>query len=211
MKAFVVEKYGKDGLRAADVGQPTVGPRDVLVQVSAASINPLDAMVRDGEFKLLIKYKRPFVLGHDAAGVVTHVGSAVRDFTVGDEVFVRPRDLHIGTFAEYIAIHEDDVAPKPASLTMQEAAAVPLVALAAWQILVDRAAIKPGQGVLAHPGAGGRASPVLPPPNPPGPPAPPPASPATADLVRRLGADVVIDYTKDDFSAVISGYDLVLD
>ena len=127
MKAFVVEQYGKDGLRAADVGEPEVGDGDVLVKVSAASVNPLDKMVRNGEFKRLVKYRTPFVLGHDLAGVVTTIGSAVRDFQVGDEVYARPRDLRIGTFAEYIAIDQDDVAPKPDSLTLHEAAAMPLV------------------------------------------------------------------------------------
>jgi NADPH:quinone reductase-like Zn-dependent oxidoreductase len=86
MKAFVVEHYGKDGLHAADVPEPEVGAGDVLVEVSAAAINPLDTMVRNGEFKRLLKYRTPFVLGHDVAGVVTRVGSAVRDFRVGDEV-----------------------------------------------------------------------------------------------------------------------------
>src|SRR6185436_19458865 len=137
MKAFVVQNYGKGGLRAAEIPEPTVGARDVLVRVSAASINPLDKMVRDGEFKRLLKYPTPFVLGHDVAGVVTEVGAAVRHLQVGDEVYARPRDLRIGTFAEYIAIDEDDVALKPASLTLHEAAAVPLVSLAAWQALVD--------------------------------------------------------------------------
>src|SRR5207244_5619967 len=90
MKAFVVEKYGESGLRAAQVPDPTIGSRDVLVRVSAASINPLDKMVRNGEFKLLLKYKTPFVLGHDVAGVVTRVGADVRDYKVGDEVYARP-------------------------------------------------------------------------------------------------------------------------
>src|SRR3954451_14127061 len=143
MKAFVVVQYGKDGLRAVDVSEPKVGDGDVLVKVSAASINPLDKMVRDGEFKRLLKYETPFVLGHDVAGVVTRVGSAVRDFQVGDEVFARPRDLRIGSFAEYIAIDQEDLAPRPASLTLHEAAAVPLVSLAARQILVERAHVKP--------------------------------------------------------------------
>jgi len=155
MKAFVVEQYGKDGLRAADVGEPEVAARDVLVKVSAASVNPLDKMVRNGEFKRLLKYRTPFVLGHDLAGVVTRVGSAVGEFQVGDEVYARPRDLRIGTFAEYIAIDQDDVAPKPDSLSLHEAAAVPLVSLAAWQALVDRAHLKPGQKVLVHAGSGG--------------------------------------------------------
>ncbi|MFJ9713272.1 alcohol dehydrogenase catalytic domain-containing protein, partial [Streptomyces sp. NPDC101234] len=119
MKAFIVEKYGKDGARAAEVPKPTIGNRDVLIRVSASSINPLDKMVRNGEFKQLLKYKRPFVLGHDVSGVVTQVGSAVRSLKVGDEVYARPRDLRIGGFAEYIAVDQDDVAPKPATLTLQ--------------------------------------------------------------------------------------------
>src|SRR6188472_3921983 len=115
-------------------------------------------MVRNGEFKRLLKYRTPFVLGHDVAGVVTRVGSAVRDLRVGDEVYARPRDLRIGTFAERIAIAQDDVAPKPGSLTLHEAAAVPLVSLAAWQALADRAHVKPGQKVLVHAGSGGLGS-----------------------------------------------------
>ncbi len=212
MKAFVVTQYGKDSIRAADVPEPKVGSNDVLVRVSAASINPLDKMVRNGEFKQLLKYKPPFVIGHDVAGVVTQVGATVRDFKVGDEVYARPRDLRIGTFAEYIAIDQNDVALKPASLTLHEAAAVPLVALAAWQILVEKAQVKPGQKVLVHAGAGGLGSTVI-------------------QLAKHLGAHVAttttagaprhwsatsertssIDYTKQDFSQVLSGYDVVLD
>ncbi|HET7071603.1 MAG TPA: NADP-dependent oxidoreductase [Nocardioides sp.] len=211
MKAFVVEKYGKDGPRAADVPEPTVGRRDVLVRVSAASINPLDKMTRNGEFKQLIKRKPPFVLGHDMAGVVTEAGADVRDFNVGDEVYARPRDLRIGTFAEYIAIDQDDVAPKPNSLTLEEAAAVPLVALAAWQILVDRAHLQPDQKVLVHAGAGGLGSTVIQLAKHLGAVVATTSDTATADLVRNLGADVVVDYTKQDFSHVLSGYDLVID
>lgn len=114
MKAFLVDRYGTDGPRAADVPEPSVGDRDVLVRVSAASVNPLDMMIRNGEFKRLLPYRRPFVLGHDVAGVVTAVGPGVTRFAAGDEVFARPRDLRIGTFAEYIAIDQDDVALKPA-------------------------------------------------------------------------------------------------
>src|SRR5688500_52566 len=179
MKAFVVEKYGESGLRAAEVPTPIVGPRDVLVRVSAAGINPLDKMVRNGEFKLLLKYKTPFILGHDAAGVVTQVGADVRDYKVGDEIYARPRDLRIGTFAEYIAIDHDDIALKPSSLTMEESAAVPLVALAAWQALVDLAHLGPGQKVLVHAGAGGLGSTVI-------------------QLARHLGAYVATTARADD-------------
>src|SRR3954449_8934397 len=211
MKAFVVEHYGKDGLRAADVPIPAAGAGDVLVKVSAAGINPLDTMVRNGEFKRLLKYRTPFVLGHDIAGVVTRVGGAVRDLQVGDAIYARPRDLRIGTFAEYIAIDEDDVAPKPASLTLHEAAAVPLVSLAAWQALVDRAHVRPGQKVLVHAGSGGLGSTVIQLAKHLGATVATTASGKNAELVRSLGADVVVDYTQEDFAEVLSGYDVVLD
>jgi NADPH:quinone reductase-like Zn-dependent oxidoreductase len=211
MKAFVVAQYGKDSIRAAEVPEPKVGSNDVLVRVSAASINPLDKLVRNGEFKQLLKYKPPFVIGHDVAGVVTQVGATVRDFRVGDEVYARPRDLRIGTFAEYIAIDQNDVALKPASLTLHEAAAVPLVALAAWQILVEKAQVKPGQKILVHAGAGGLGSTVIQLAKHLGAHVATTTSGDTEELVRELGADVVIDYTKQDFSQILSGYDLVLD
>jgi NADPH:quinone reductase-like Zn-dependent oxidoreductase len=211
MKAFVVEKYGKDGLRAAQMPEPAVGPRDVLVRVSAASINPLDNMVRNGEFKLLLKYRRPFVLGHDGAGIVTQVGSDVRDYKVGDEVYARPRDLRIGTFAEYIAIDHADVALKPRSLTMAESAAVPLVALAAWQALTDVAHVKPGQKVLVHAGAGGLGSTVIQLARHLGAYVSTTAHGNDEKKVRDLGAHEVVDYTKADFARLLSGYDVVLD
>jgi NADPH:quinone reductase-like Zn-dependent oxidoreductase len=211
MKAFVVERYGTDRLRGADVPEPDVGDRDLLVKVSAASINPLDTMVRDGEFKRLLRYRTPFVLGHDVAGVVTAVGAAVRGFEVGDEVYSRPRDLRIGTFAQYIAIDQDDAAPKPASLTLHEAAAVPLVSLAAWQALVDRAHVQPGQKVLVHAGSGGLGSTVIQLARHLGATVATTASAGNAELVRSLGADVVVDYASEDFAEVLSGYDVVLD
>jgi NADPH:quinone reductase-like Zn-dependent oxidoreductase len=211
MKAFAVAQYGTDGLRAADVPEPALGDGDVLVKVSAAAVNPLDMMVRNGEFKRLLKYRTPFVLGHDVAGVVTGVGSAVRDVRVGDEIYARPRDLRIGTFAEYIAIDQGDVASKPASLTPHEAAAVPLVALASWQALVDRAHVKPGQKVLVHAGAGGLGSTAIQLAKHLGATVATTASAENAELVRSLGADVVVDYRTEDFADVLAGYDAVLD
>ncbi|MFI6362156.1 NADP-dependent oxidoreductase [Nocardia sp. NPDC050630] len=211
MKAFIVESYGKDGLRAADVPEPSVGRRDVLVQVRAASINPLDKMVRNGEFKQLLKYKRPFILGHDVSGVVTEVGADVRAFKVGDEVYARPRDLRIGTFAESIAIDQDDVALKPQSFSFEQAAAVPLVALAAWQALVDVADVKPGQKVLIHAGAGGLGSTVIQVAKHLGAYVATTARTNDIEKVRTLGADEVIDFTKQDFAEILTGYDVALD
>ncbi|MEV3901106.1 NADP-dependent oxidoreductase [Mycobacterium sp. NPDC050551] len=211
MKAFVVTRYGPDGLRPGEVPHPPVGPRDVLVKVSAAGINPLDKMVRNGEFKQLLRYKKPFVLGHDLAGSVVDVGADVRGYAVGDEVYARPRDMRIGGFAEYISIDQDDVAHKPASLSLHEAAAVPLVALAAWQILVDTARIRPGQKVLVHAGAGGLGSTVIQLARHLGAHVATTAGPKNEELVRELGADVVVDYTRQDFAESLSGYDLVVD
>jgi len=211
MKAFVVTKYGPDGLEKAEVPTPTVGPRDVLVDVRAASINPLDKMVRNGEFKQLLKYKRPFALGHDLSGVVTQVGSEVRGYKVGDEVYSRPRDLRIGAFAETIAIDFADVAHKPASLSFEEAGAVPLVALAAWQALVDVAEVRPGQKVLVHAGAGGLGSTVIQVAKHLGAYVATTAHTNDLDKVRALGADEAIDFTTTDFVDVVSGYDVVLD
>jgi NADPH:quinone reductase-like Zn-dependent oxidoreductase len=211
MKAFVVEKYGKNGLRAAQVPDPIISPRAVLVRVRAASINPLDKMIRNGEFKLLLAYKTPFVLGHDVAGVITRVGADVRAFKVGDEVYARPRDLRIGTFAEYIAIDQSDIALKPKSLTMEESAAVPLVALAAWQALVDLAQVKKGQKVLVHAGAGGLGSTVIQLAKHLGAYVTTTARGSDEAKLRALGADQVVDFTKTDFAESLSGYDVVLD
>ena len=211
MKAFVVTHYGPEGLKAADVPAPSIGPRDVLVDVRAASINPLDKMVRNGEFKQLIKYKRPFTLGHDLAGVITKVGAEVRGFKVGDEIYSRPRDLRIGAFAEQVAIDAHDVALKPASLSFEEAAAVPLVALAAWQALVELADVQPGQKVLVHAGAGGLGSTVIQVAKHLGAHVATTAHTNDVDRVRALGADEIIDFTQQDFTDVVSGYDVVLD
>lgn len=151
------------------------------------------------------------MLGHDVAGVVTQVGSAVTGFKVGDEVYSRPRDLRIGTFAESIAVDQADVALKPTTLSFAEAGAVPLVALAAWQALVDVAQIKPGQRVLVHAGAGGLGSTVIQVAKHLRAHVATTASTKDLDRVRRFGADEVVDYTQQNFSEVLSGYDVVLD
>ncbi|OZG29256.1 NADPH:quinone oxidoreductase [Williamsia sp. 1138] len=210
MKAFVIDTY-KGPIHAAEVPTPAVGPRDIYVKVIAASVNPLDHLVRSGEFKQLLKYPMPMILGHDVSGVVTDIGSEVTDFAIGDEIYARPRDLRIGTFAEYIAIHQDDAAHNPTTLSFEEAAAVPLVALAAWQMLVEKAHIKPGQRVLVHAGAGGLGSTVIQLAKHLGAHVATTAGSASTDLVTSLGADVVIDYRTTDFADVHSGYDLAID
>lgn len=211
MKAFVVDKYKKKGpLRLADMPEPDVGANDVLVRIQATATNLLDSKVRDGEFKLFLPYKPPLILGHDLAGTVLRVGANVRGFKAGDQVYGRPRDHRVGTFAETIAVDQADLALKPASLTMEEAASIPLVGLTAWQALVEVGKVKPGQKVFIQAGSGGVGTFAIQLAKHLGATVATTTSAANADLVRSLGADVVIDYKRQDFEQVLSGYDLVL-
>ncbi|GGT36453.1 NADPH:quinone oxidoreductase [Streptomyces kurssanovii] len=212
MRAFMVERYGAEtGVHAAEVPQPKVGVDDVLVRIHAASVNPLDLKVRDGDFKVILPYRVPFVLGNDLAGTVVEVGSAVTRFSVGDEVYSRPDKDRIGTFAELIAVHQDDVAPKPTTLTMAEAASLPLVALTAWQALVERAHVRPGQKVLIHAGSGGVGTIAIQLAKHLGAQVATTTSTANLDVVKSLGADVVVDYKRQAFETVLHDYDVVLD
>ncbi len=156
MKAFILDKYKKrSALRFGDMPEPALGDEDVLVDIHAAGLNPLDSKIRDGAFKPILPYRPPLILGHDMAGTVALVGSRVRRFKVGDEVYARPQDGRIGTFAERISVYEADLALKPKNLTMEQAASIPLVGLTAWQALVERADLREGQKVLIHAGSGG--------------------------------------------------------
>jgi NADPH:quinone reductase-like Zn-dependent oxidoreductase len=211
VKAFVVEKFKKKGaLRLADKPEPQVGDEDVLVRIAATAINLLDSKVRDGEFKLFLRYRPPFILGHDLAGTVVRVGAKVRALKPGDQVFARPRDHRIGTFAEFIAVDQADLALKPVRLSMEEAASIPLVGLTAWQALVEVGKVKPGQKVFIQAGSGGVGTIAIQLAKHLGAMVATTTSAANADLVRSLGADVVIDYRTQDFEQILSGYDLVL-
>ncbi|MHA7292063.1 NADP-dependent oxidoreductase [Arthrobacter sp. MDT3-24] len=210
MRAFVVTKY-KGALQESNVPEPTVGERDVLVQVQAAGLNMLDEKIRAGEFKQILPYRLPLIAGNDVAGTVIRVGSKVRAFKPGDEVYARPGQDRIGTFAERIAIAEADLALKPASISMEEAGSLPLVALTAWQALVERGNVGPGQKVLIHAGAGGVGSIAIQLAKHLGATVATTASASNMDFVRELGADTVIDYRSQDFEQLLSGYDLVLD
>lgn len=212
MKAFIMDRYGKaDVLRAGEAPEPVLRDDDVLVQIHAASVNPLDAKIRNGEFKLLLPYRLPLILGNDMAGVVVRVGAGVRQFRVGDEVYARPDDERIGTFAEFIAVRESSLALKPKTLTMEQAAAMPLVALTAWQALVERGGLKKGQKVLIHAGSGGVGTVAIQLARHLGATVATTASAANAAMLKQLGADIVIDYKNDDFSLLLNDYDLVLD
>ena len=211
MKAFVVDRYGKqERLRAAEVPAPDVGDNDVLIQVHATAVNQLDSKLRNGEFKLILPYRPPFILGHDVAGVVVRVGPRVRQFKVGDEVYARPDDFRIGTFAELIAVKEDSVAIKPKNITMEEAASIPLVGLTAWQALVEKARLQKGQKVFIQAGSGGVGTFAIQLAKHLGATVATTTSAGNVALVKHLGADVVIDYKLDAFEERLKGYDVVL-
>ncbi len=211
MKAFIVNRYGKkEKLQLVEIAEPVVKETDVLVQVHSASVNLLDSKIRNGEFKMILPYKTPFTMGHDVAGVVTKVGSKVSKFKVGDEVYARPADHQIGTFAEYISINENDVAIKPKNLSMEESASIPLVGLTAWQALVEKANLKKGQKVFIQAGSGGVGTFAIQLAKHLGATVATTTSEANIDLVKSLGADIVIDYKKDDFETILRDYDVVL-
>jgi alcohol dehydrogenase len=212
MKAFVVDHYGgNDAVRAAKMPVPAVGDDDVLVRIDAAGVNPVDIKTRDGKMRVVLPHRTPFIFGNEVAGVVTQVGGRVRRFKSGDEVYARlPKD-RIGAFAEYAAIREDAVAHKPKTLTMEEAASIPLVGLTSWQALVERANVTTGQRVLIHAGSGGVGTFAIQLAKHLGATVATTASAANSDLVRGLGADVVVDYRTEDFETIVRDYDVVFD
>lgn len=211
MKAFSFERYGdNDRVRMSDVSEPQLRDTDVLVQIHAAGVNPLDSKIRDGEFKPILPYRLPLILGNEMAGIVTRVGSRVQRFKAGDEVYGRPAKDRIGTFAEFIAVDEADLAIKPTTLSMEEAASIPLVGLTAWQALIEKARLKPGQKILVHAGSGGVGTFAIQLAKHVGAFVATTTSTANVEWVKELGADIVIDYRKDNFEKVLRDYDVVI-
>ncbi|WWL67672.1 NADP-dependent oxidoreductase [Burkholderia pseudomallei] len=211
MKAFIIDRYSKKApMRLGEMPRPELRDDDVLIEIHAAGLNLLDSKIKSGEFKLILPYRMPLVLGHDVVGVVIKVGARVRQFKVGDEVYARPPDHRVGTFSEFIAVNENFVAPKPKNITTEEAASIPLVGLTAWQALVERAHLKKGEKVFIQAGSGGVGTFAIQLAKHIGATVATTTSSANTDLVKRLGADIVIDYKKDDFEKVLQNYDVVL-
>jgi len=211
MKAFVLDRYGKKrALRLADVPNPELRDDEVLVEVNAAGENLLDSKIRDGEFKLILPYHLPLILGHDVAAMVVKVGPRVRQFKLRDEVYARPDDFRIGTFAEFVPVKEASVALKPKGLTMEEAASIPLVALTAWQALVEKANLRKGQKVFIQAGSGGVGTFAIQLAKHLGATVATTTSSTNIALVKNLGADVVIDYKTQNFEDVLRDNDVVL-
>ncbi|WEG13430.1 NADP-dependent oxidoreductase [Pullulanibacillus sp. KACC 23026] len=211
MKAMIIEKYGKVPLKLADMPIPPIGEKDVLVEIVAASINPVDFKIRDGKVKMLTKYHMPLIMGNDFSGVVKQVGKGVKKFKVGDELYGRASKGRIGTFAEYIAIDEEAVALKPKNLSFEEAASIPLVGLTSYQALHDVLQLSPGEKVLIQAGSGGIGTFAIQLAKAMGVYVATTTSKAGYELVKSLGADQIIDYKKEPFDEMLHNYDGVYD
>ena len=211
MKAFIIDRYGKQETgRIADMPAPEPQDDEVLIDIHAAAVNVLDIKIRRGEFKLILPYPTPLILGHDVAGKVVKVGARVRHFKPGDAVYARPDDARIGTFSERIAVRERSLAHQPANLTMEEAASLPLVALTAWQALVEIGKLKKGQKVFIQAGSGGVGTIAIQLARQIGAFVATTTSAANVGWVTSLGADLVLDYKTQNIESALQDYDLVL-
>lgn len=211
MKAVRIQAFGgPEVLRFESVPVPAAGAGELLIKVAAAGVNPVDYKIRNGKYPAVRQDKLPFVLGRDVSGTVVECGPSSGRFAKGDRVFAMP-GIGRGGYAEYAVVKVSEAAPKPESLNILEAGAVPLAALTAWQGLFKHGNLKAGQRVLIHGGSGGvghfaiqfakaKAAHVT-----------TTVSAANTDFVRRLGADEVIDYQAQRFEDVIEEVDLVFD
>src|SRR5437667_10607550 len=212
MKAALIDHYGSnDAVSVADIDIPTLGATDLLVRVHAASVNPVDIKTRDGKLKTLLKYRFPLVLGNDLSGVVCDVGSRVTRFKKDDAVYARVDKNRIGTFAEFAVVRDGAAALKPINLTFEQAASLPLVALTAWQALVETGKLAAHQRVLIHAGSGGVGSVAIQLAHYLGATVVTTVGQRNVELVKRLGADVPIDYRSARFEDVAKDCDVVLD
>lgn len=211
MKAIVIKKYGNEPVEYLDVKIPKISDDEVLVEIHAASINPIDNKMKQGKLKLLLKYKMPLIMGNDFSGIVVKVGKNVKHFKIGDEVYGRPRKNKIGTFAEYLAIHEDDLAIKPKNMSFEEAASIPLVGLTSYQALHDVLNLKKGQKILIQAGSGGIGTFAIQLAKQMGLYVATTTSDKGKALVESLGADRIVNYRHENFSEVLKDYDAVFD
>ncbi|WP_225743689.1 NADP-dependent oxidoreductase [Marinilactibacillus sp. Marseille-P9653] len=212
MKAIVIESYGSaDQLVERDVPKPEITEDQVLVELHATSINPVDWKMREGYLSSMMPFEFPIILGWDAAGIIKEVGANVQDFAVGDKIFSRPETNPRGTYAEYIAIDKELLAPMPKNVSFGEAASIPLVGETAWTALVEMAEIKKGDKVLIHAGAGGVGSVAIQVAKSFGATVASTASGDNEAYLKELGVDTFINYKEEDFESLLSDYDIVFD
>lgn len=211
MKAIVINQYGEsEELVEKELSKPEIKANQVLIEMHATSINPIDWKIRAGYLAEGMQFEFPLILGWDAAGVITVIGENVTQFKVGDEVFARPAMAN-GTYAEYVAVEENLVALKPKNISFNEAASVPLAGLTAWQCLVDFGQIKKGDKVLIHAGSGGVGSLAIQIAKSFGAYVLSTASDKNEDFLKKLGVDEFINYETTDFTDIAQDLDLVMD
>ncbi|QGZ39954.1 NADPH:quinone reductase-like Zn-dependent oxidoreductase [Pseudoduganella flava] len=211
MQALTFQRYGKSpDIGITEVTLPALRPDELLVQVHAAGVNPIDNMIPTGMFKPVLKFALPATLGSDVAGIVIETGRDVTRFKPGDAIFASVFDLGRGTLAEFVAVPESAAALKPANLDFVQAAAVPMVALTTWQALRERAGLRPGQKVFVPAGSGGIGTFAIQLAKHFGAIVGTTTSTGNVELVAGLGADEIVDYRKQEFEQVLQGYDVVL-
>lgn len=211
MKALTFKRYGKSpDIGLTDLPRPMLRPDELLVEVHAAAVNPIDNMILTGIFKPILDFQFPATVGSDLAGVVTEVGSRVTRFKPGDAIFANIFDLGTGSIAEFAVVPESAAALKPANLDFVQAASIPMVGLTSWQALKERAHLRAGQKVFIPAGAGGIGTFAIQLAKHLGAKVGTTTSTGNVALVRSLGADEVVDYKKQEFENVLRGYDAVL-
>lgn len=210
MRAAIIRDYDTE-IEIGEVGEPDLHDDSVLISVHAASLNPIDYILQSGAMKDNIPLHFPHVMGFDVSGVITSAGTKVSGFKVGDAVFARANQEDAGAIAQVARLKADEMALKPDNISHVEAASVPLAGLTAWQALITKGNLKKGEKVLIHAGSGGVGTLAIQIAKHIGAHVATTCSPRNADLVRDLGADVVIDYNTQEFEAELSDYDLVLD
>jgi len=211
MKAFTFKRYGKSPeLGFDDVDYPAPDADEILVKVYAVGLNPIDNIIPSGIFKPVLHFNLPAILGSDLSGVVIAVGNRVTRFTPGDEIFASIFDKGTGSLAEFAVVHESAAAMKPANLDFVQAASLPMVSLTSWQALTERARLQAGQKVFIPAGSGGIGSFAIQLAKHLGAKVGTTTSAGNVGWVSRLGADEVVDYKKQEFEKVLSGYDIVL-
>lgn len=212
MKAILIETYGgKEQLKESQTDLPAILDDQVLLEVHATSVNPIDWKLREGYLKDMLPFEFPIILGWDAAGIIAEVGKNVSNFKAGDRVFARPATTRQGTYAEFVPVDQNLLAKMPEEMTFEEAAAIPLAGLTAWQCLVDFSEIKKGDKVLIHAGAGGVGNYAIQLAKSFGAYVTTTASKDNEEFVKSLGADRVIDYKEEEFNEILEDYDIVLD
>lgn len=211
MKAAMIHRYGQKEVEVVETAMPKIREQDVLVKIAAASINPIDLKTKEGKMKMLLKYPMPLTLGSDFSGTIVETGKGATNFLIGDQVYGRVQKDRIGTFAEYIAVSQEDIALLPKNVSFEEAAAIPLVGLTSYQALYEIMNVTAKDKVLIQSGSGGIGTIAIQLAKLSGAYVATTTSEKNSALVRELGADKVIDYHKENFDEVLADYDYVFD